>query len=180
MYQDDVQVQWLAKFRHAIALTKAVLGLHMVPWLRMRQDVLYFSSTGIFLQFSISNGAFPVRNCLLYSLAVVLMEMSCQRHMPRLHQVENRQDAQSVCEEARKVLGQRSYCNILQAVCKLLACDFKGGNDLNVPLVQQEFVEDVIRPLEEDEEWLQSYIREKGAGLRVKSHGAMPDTAQSG
>jgi hypothetical protein len=35
MYQGDVQVQLPAKFRHAIALTKAVLGLYMVPWLKM-------------------------------------------------------------------------------------------------------------------------------------------------
>jgi hypothetical protein len=98
------------------------------------------------------------------------MEINYQRHMPKLHQVKNSQDARSVYEGARKVSGSRSYCNFLQAVCKLLACDFKSGNDLNVPLVQQEFVEDVIRPLDEDEEWLQSYIREKEAGVRVKSH----------
>ena len=119
----------------------------------MRQDIMFFSSTGIFVQSFTPESGFPTRNSLLFSLAVVLLEIYIEVEMPNLHPAKTYQDAGSAFVEAQKRAHRLAPTKFGLAIRKLVDCDFGSGDDLNMPLMQTEFAEDVIRPLEEMEQY---------------------------
>ena len=175
------------KLHLAKTLAVAVLQYHATPWLRMSwrsEDVYFFGlDDGALSQDMPSliphlnvkvrglNGQLPksstfsthsfVRNPLLFSLGVVLLEIAYSSTLQSLQQPDdlvNYQEnqyteffvARRLAKAADTDLGSK-YHNIVE---RLVECDFACGTDLNDRKLQIAFYNDVIYPLDKLEQKL--------------------------
>ena len=178
------------RLRLAKTLAIAVLQYHATPWLTVSWrsgDVYFFGDDMNPIQERISltpphlsvkikrpNGKMSrgstlpnntfIRNPLLFSLGVVLLEIahtSTLGNLQRPSDLENGQEskyteffvARRLAKFGSTDMGRR-YHRIVE---RLVECDFGCGTDLNSPQLQAAFHEDIICPLEKLEQKLHDF-----------------------
>ncbi|KAF7507807.1 hypothetical protein GJ744_010108 [Endocarpon pusillum] len=104
-----------------------------------------------------------IRNRLLFSLGVMLLELAYQSPLKTLQQPSDNDDHESqntdyytadrVRHDAASILGPR-YAEVIR---KCIQCDFGHGDDLGTTKLQEGFYQDVICELEELEERFKSF-----------------------
>ena len=182
----------------AKTLAVAVLEYHATPWLQMSwktSDVVFFGTDAESMlaqtsaltmpHFSarvksageVSANGLPqsgstagVRNSLLYSLGIVLLEIAYWKHWECLKQPpktpHRNGNWHTDMYQARRLLisscsdmgGQ--YNSIVE---HLIECEFRSGQDLNISRLQTAVYRDVICPLEELEEGFRAlHVGRKG------------------
>ena len=182
----------------AKTLAVAVLQYQATPWLRMSwrtSDVVFFGADAesILAQTSAlttphfsarvrgpgemstnglsqSDSTAEVRNSLLYSLGIVLLEIAYWKHWECLKQApktpQGSRDRYTDMYQARRLLN--SSCSDMGGqynaiVEHLIECEFRCGQDLNISRLQTAVYRDVICPLEELEEGFRAlHVGRKG------------------
>lgn len=193
LQQSMVRIPLIERLRLAKILAIAVLQYHATPWLRRswrKEDVLFLGLDMNSPKFNIPSLANPclnvkvrgpnetasrtstfpldnpIRNPLIFSLGVLLLEIAYSaslESLQRSNDITSRQNDPNYLEFylARRI--SKSGCTGMgtiydKIVEKLVECDFGCGSDLvNVDL-QAAFHDHVIRPLEEMERGMASLL----------------------
>ena len=182
----------------AKTLAVAVLQYHATPWLQMSwktSDVVFFGTDAESMLAQTSALTMPhfsarvrsagemsanglsqndstagVRNSLLYSLGIVLLEIAYWRHWESLKQPRkyphgngnwhtDMHQARNLLENSSSDMGGE-YNSIVE---HLIECEFRCGQDLNIRRLQTAVYRDVIRPLEKLEEGFRAlHVGRKG------------------
>ena len=183
------EISLYERFRLARILAITVLQYHSTPWLRVswRSEDIYFFGNGITstqnipslispymnvrvkgpcTQLSCTSAFSPpnmIRNQLLYSLGIVLLEIAYTSTMETLQCLNTLESgpedryteffaAQRLARSAKSGMGNK-YHRIVE---KVVECDFGCGTDLKDPQLQAAFHRDVICPLERLEQDMQN------------------------